>query len=77
MAYRRKKKAMNSEWTAERIKKLRAGFDESQQVFSTRLGVAIGTLQFWEQGHGSPTRIGQKYLERLEQDLASDLVAAK
>ena len=67
MAYRRKSKTMESNWTPQRIKELRAAYGESQYVFCHRLGVTPGALQYWEQGKGEPSRPVQIILEWLEE----------
>ena len=57
-------------WTPERIKQLRKlGYRQRQEDFCLLLGVGLGTLRHWEQGHGEPIGPAQILLDRLEEDL--------
>lgn len=61
-------------WTAEKIRELRERYGETQDQFRQRIGVALGTLRFWEQGQGKPLGPAAKLLSRLEEDLLESAV---
>jgi len=56
-------------WTSDRIKWLRKQHNETQAEFCQRLGVAVHTLRFWEQGQGKPNGSAIVLLSRLEEDI--------
>lgn len=43
-------------FTPERIKAIRAAYNESQAVFAERIGVSSNMLARWEQGTATPRR---------------------
>ncbi len=55
-------------WNAVRIKELRKLYNERQEDFCSRLGVALPTLRTWEQGLGEPGGSAQILLDRLRED---------
>ena len=57
-------------WTAAKLKELRERFAETQAQFAERLGVSVYTVRCWEQEQGDIPLIAQKFLARLEKDLA-------
>lgn len=59
-------------WTAERIRKLRERFGETQEEFARRISVSVPTVKHWEQGKGKPIGPAQLLFDRLERDLAVD-----
>lgn len=63
----KRKKAMT--WVPDKIRLLRAGYAESQEVFCRRLGVTVDAYRLWEQGRGQPSGPAQLLLSRLEEDL--------
>jgi len=70
-------KGQRKMWTPERIKKLRKQFDERQEDFCRRVGVALPTLRTWEQGLGEPNGSAQILLDRLERDLRDGKIELK
>jgi len=65
MPYKRKAKAMNP-WTPERVRALRAAYDESQADFCLRVGVGVDAYRLWEQGRGNPSKAAQIIMASLE-----------
>ena len=54
-------------WTAEKIKALRARLELSQEDFARRLGLSSGTtVSGWELGRRRPGRMMRRELDRLE-----------
>jgi DNA-binding transcriptional regulator YiaG len=66
MASTRKKRM--STWDVERLKKLRAKFDETQVEFAERVGVSLDTIKNWETGGPIP-RMACNLLDRLENEV--------
>lgn len=62
MAKKRGKKM----WTPEMIVRLRRSFGENQREFADRIGVAIDTLQNWEQGRVAAPEIAGKLFQFLQ-----------
>lgn len=61
------------QWTAERIKALRAARAWTEEDFARQLGVRVGTVSRWENGHAAPSRLARQSLEKLaEQEEAVD-----
>ena len=54
--------------TSEQIKAIRTKLRMSQEAFALTLGVSFATVNRWENGHNSPTRLARKALY----DLASE-----
>ncbi len=52
-------------WTARRVKILRRAWGDTQEEFAQRLGVGLATVQRWEAGRASPSRMATSRL--LEQ----------
>jgi len=55
---------------AENIRTLRHNLGMTQEEFAHRLGITVATVNRWENGHNSPTRLARKALG----DLASQRV---
>jgi DNA-binding transcriptional regulator YiaG len=53
---------------AENIRTLRHNLGLTQEEFAHRLGITVATVNRWENGHNSPTRLARKALY----DLASE-----
>jgi putative transcriptional regulator len=54
---------------------LRRKLAMTQEEFADALGVTVGTVNRWENGHFRPSRLAEKALERLAEGVAADLVA--
>jgi DNA-binding XRE family transcriptional regulator len=52
-------------WTIERLKALRAAYDETQAAFAERVGVSKATIKYWETGGPIPP-MACNFLDRLE-----------
>jgi putative transcriptional regulator len=57
-----------SNMEAENIRTLRHNLGLTQEEFAHRLGITVATVNRWENGHNSPTRLARKALY----DLASE-----
>ena len=53
---------------ADNIRSLRRNLGLTQEEFAHRLGITVATVNRWENGHNSPTRLARKALY----DLASE-----
>lgn len=53
------------EWTAERIRALRERLDLTQTELGDEIGVALRSVQYWEEGR-QPSRLAIRMLESLE-----------
>lgn len=51
---------------AENIRTLRQDLGLTQEEFAHRLGITVATVNRWENGHNSPTRLARKALVDLE-----------
>lgn len=59
-----------SVWTKEAIKALRLRSGLSQEDFAHRIGTSFSTVNRWENGHSKPSRLAQRWLDRVERDVA-------
>src|SRR3954465_5899459 len=50
---------------AENIRTLRHNLGLTQEEFAHRLGITVATVNRWENGHNSPTRLARKALYDL------------
>ena len=57
---------MPKTWNADRIKALRSRFNETQEDFARRVGVTFVSVNRWERGKGSPSKLARRALEELE-----------
>jgi putative transcriptional regulator len=55
------------------VKEIREGIGFSQSKFAALIGVNVGTLQDWEQGHQHPTGPAKVLLRLVQADPASVL----
>lgn len=62
------KRGARMSWNGEKIKALRDRYGETQEEFANRIGVAVGTLRFWEQDQGPPNLTAQKLFVFLQRD---------
>ena len=69
MAIKKRGRSVKRKWTSERVKALRERYGESQAKFAERLRVSIDTIQYWEQGRGPVSGLGEFALDRLEEDI--------
>ena len=61
-----------SVWTKDAIKALRMRSGLSQEDFAHRIGTSFSTVNRWENGHSKPSRLAQRWLDRVERDLCAD-----
>jgi len=61
----KKKPARAAPWTSDRIAKLRARLDLTQEQFAHRLGVTVLTVSRWENGHRAPRGLSKKALDAV------------
>lgn len=54
-------------WTPKRVRNLRLKFNETQETFAHRIGVAWSTLAHWETGMTKPSKLAVRLLEALEE----------
>jgi len=52
-------------WTPKRIKALRKKYNETQDQFARRIGVSWLTVNRWENGHSSPSRLAEQALSAI------------
>lgn len=58
------------EYSAELVRESRAALGASQAVFAQFLGVAINTVQAWEQGVNHPQHIACRMMDEIRHDPA-------
>lgn len=64
------------QYDSGRIRRLRERLGLTQQQLADRLGVSFATLNRWENGHSSPSALGQAKLRELEADTREPAVSA-
>jgi transcriptional regulator with XRE-family HTH domain len=62
---------MKNKEAAERVQKLRKALDLSQEAFARLLGVAVQTVNRWENGVAAPSGLADSLLESLGKVVAS------
>ncbi len=55
-----------SDWSSERVRRLREGRQFSQEKLARWLGVSIASVRRWERGRARPTGLSVQRLEELE-----------
>jgi DNA-binding transcriptional regulator YiaG len=75
MSRKRGTRMREKEWNGNAIRALRELFDETQEEFAERAGVAVGSLRFWEQDQGPPSLTTQRLFVYLEADTAAQEVS--
>lgn len=58
--------ASDEDWSADRVRALRARTGLSQERFAQRVGVSFACVNRWENGHAKPSRLACDALARLE-----------
>jgi DNA-binding transcriptional regulator YiaG len=51
---------------SHRIRSLRQALKLTQEEFARELGVSFATVSRWENGHGKPSPLAQRQLEKVE-----------
>lgn len=62
-----------TEWSPDRIRRLRCGLYLSQERFAATIGVTFGTVNRWERGHTTPSLIIERIFTQLEQKLNREI----